>query len=141
MHFRQQHLFCAPSVECHGVFRVRCLLGVILWSELFVFAGDARRRSEQLSPLRPLRQGLYEVEEPCRRAERVALRVSLHAPQLVHDIEVVWDAVLVSRRLVREQVEALAEPAPDNGADAHATGLVRREEDGVWYGVSQWMQY
>ena len=120
------------SVKRHGVLGVGRLLGVIFGSELVVLAGDASHGGEQLRPLRLLGQGLYEVEDPGRRAERVAPRVALHAPQLVHDVEVVRDAVLVSRRLVRVEVEALAEPTPDDCADAHAARLVRREEDGVW---------
>ena len=108
---------------------------MILGGELFILAGDARHRGEQLCPLRrlasvPSGQGLDELEEPGCRAERVALRVAPHAPQLVHDVEVVRDAVLVPRRLVRVEVEAPPESAPHDGADAHAAGLVRRQENG-----------
>ena len=43
---------------------------------------------------------------------------------------------LVSRRLVGVEVEALAEAAPHDGADAHAARLVRREEDRVCHDQS-----
>ena len=46
------------SVKRHGVLGVGRLLGVIFGSELVVLAGDASHSGQQLSPLRPLGQGL-----------------------------------------------------------------------------------
>lgn len=63
-------------------------------------------------------------QDASRRTKLVHRVVALYLPELVHNIQVVWNA-LVTRSFVREKEERLLEACPHNGRDAKTARLMR----------------
>jgi hypothetical protein len=117
-------------LEGKAVVGVAALLRVVLARKPIVHSCDLVHQRLQLALVVPVRQRLDLVNNACRCTELVAFLVRRNVPKLMHDVQVMRDALLACCE-VWEQVVHLSEACPHNGGDAHAAWLVRREEHRV----------